>query len=400
MITKITTTEELKEIFVETLLNNTDEVTKVTDGSVLSGVAFGVAKIGQKTLKDVAVIEARLFPDSAYGNYLDDYAALNGISARFTTAQSSTYIFLSGTPGTFYQSGTQVFSGNNGVNFDLENDTTIPAIGWTYAKIRSQGSGSNTNVDPISINKVTPIPLGHNYCVNEYAATGGRDNEDDDSYRQRIREEVNSLATRTISYVEQVFMKINPNVLRIFNLGYNGTNQVILGIASVNGIDFSPTELNEFIVRGEQYLSLTDMRPNNGLNFIGVELRNIDWQPIDISFRVNIDSSYNIDVVRKNIQVNLNKSIDFRFWDWTKNIEWVNLLQVIKSTDGVVDALDVYFFPNVDIFVDRYRLPRIRGFRMMDYNGTIITDIQGVLNPIYFPNNPDFAFMASVLASI
>lgn len=400
MITQITTTEELKEIFVETLLNNTDQVTKVTDGSVLNGVAFGVAKIGQKTLKDVAVIESRLFPDSAYGQYLDDYAALNGISARFGNAQSSTYIFLSGTPGTFYQSGTQVISGNNGINFDLENDVTIPSIGWTYTKVRSQQSGSNTNVDPITLNKVTPAPMGHAYCVNEYAATGGRDIEDDDAYRQRIREEINSLSMRTISFLEQVFMKINPNVLRIFNLGYNSTNQVILGIASVNGVDFSGGELNEFIVKGEQYFSLTDMRPNNGLNFVGVELRNIDWQPIDISFRALIDSSYNIDTVRKNIQVNLNKNLDYRFWDWTKTIEWVTLLQIIKSTPGVVDALDVYFFPNVDIMVDKYQLPRIRGFRMMDYQGTIITDIQGILNPIYFPNNPDFAFMASELASI
>lgn len=400
MITQITPTEELKEIFVETLLNKTSKVTKVTDGSVLNGVAFGVAKLGQKTLKDIAVIEARLFPDSAYGAYLDDYAQLNGISPRAGSAQSSTYIFLAGAPGTFYQSGVQTFSGNNGIVFDLENDTTIPAIGWTYTKIRSQQLGSNSNVDPLTLNKVTPVPVGHSYCINEYAAGGGRDVEDDDTYRQRIREEINSLARHTISYLEQVFMKINPNVLRIFNLGYNQTNQVILGVATVNGIDLSPVEMNDFIVKGEQYFAISDMRPNNGLNFIGIELRNINWQPIDISFRCQIDGSYNIDTVRKAIQVNLNKSLDYRFWDWTKKIEWVDLLQVIKATTGVVDVLDTYFYPNQDIVVDKYRLPRIRGFRMMDYDGNIITDIQGILNPIYFPNNPDFAFQSTVLASI
>jgi hypothetical protein len=400
MITEITNTESLKEIFVETLLNKTDKVTKVTDGSVLNGVAFGVAKLAQKTLKDIAVIEAHLFSDSAYGQYLDDYAALNGISVRAGAAQSSLYIFLSGTPGTFYQSGIQTFGGNNGIVFDLENDTTIPAIGWTYTKIRSQQLGSNANVDALTINKVTPVPVGHSYCINEYSGGGGRDVEDDDTYRQRIREEINSLARQTLSYLEQVFMKINPNVLRIFNLGYNQLNEVILGIATVNGIDLSPTEMNDFIVKGEKYFSISDMRPNNGLNFIGVELRNIDWQPIDISFRCDIDGSYNIDTVRKAIQVNLNKTLDYRFWDWTKKIEWDDLLQIVKATTGVVGVLDTYFYPNQDIVIDKYRLPRIRGFRMLDYNGSIITDIQGILNPIYFPSNPDFAFQSTVLATI
>lgn len=400
MLTKITPIEELKEIFVESVLNHTSEVTLITDGSVLNGISFGVAKLGQKTLKDIAVIEAHLFADSAYGVQLDNYAQLNGISPRLTQAQSSCYILLKGTAGTVYTAGVHTFKGNNGTIFDLENNTTIPVFGYTYAKIRSQISGIETNVDALSINIVTPIPVGHDYCINEYAATGGRDDEDDETFRQRIKDEINSLARHTISYLEQIFIKINSNVLRVFNYGFNQNNEVILAIATVNGVDLTAPELDDLLIRGEQYFSLAEMRPNNGINNVGVELRNIDWYPIDISFRVDIDGSYNVDTVRKNIQIGFNKELDYRFWDWTKRVEWDNLLQIVKNTDGVRYVLDSYFFPQADITIPTNKLPRIRGFQMLDLNGGIIVNLAGTLNPIYFPNQADFSFQASVLASI
>ena len=71
MMVKLTTVEELKQIFVENLLNSTDKVTKISEGSVLNGVAYGVAKIAQKIIKDVALIEAHQYPDTATGKYLD-----------------------------------------------------------------------------------------------------------------------------------------------------------------------------------------------------------------------------------------------------------------------------------------------------------------------------------------
>ena len=44
MITQIIPTQELKQIFLEVLLNKTDKVTDVSEESVLNGIAFGCAK--------------------------------------------------------------------------------------------------------------------------------------------------------------------------------------------------------------------------------------------------------------------------------------------------------------------------------------------------------------------
>ena len=60
MITKVNNTISfLKNLWVETFLNKTDKVTDITDNSVLNGVAYGTAKVAQKALKDIAIVEAQ-----------------------------------------------------------------------------------------------------------------------------------------------------------------------------------------------------------------------------------------------------------------------------------------------------------------------------------------------------
>lgn len=399
MVTNIIPLEELKEIFVETMLNKTDKVTKITDGSVLNGIAYGTAKIGQKILKDVAIIESHLFPDSAYGVYLDNLAKLKGVSARRGATKSSVYIRVFGSPGTNYISGIHKFMGNNGVIFDIETTTTIPNFGYTYIKCKSQNLGSNQNIEPLSINKVAPIPTGHEYCINEYAAVGGYDNESDELFRQRIKTEINVYARETLAYIEQVFMKINPRVLRVLNYGFNQSGDCKLAIITVDGTDLTLPELDELLVKGEKYFSISEMRPYNN-NHIGIELTNIVWQPIDISFRVDLDNNYDVDEVRKRIQVNLNKELDYRYWKYGKKVEWDNLLEIVKRTEGVRYVTDNNFFPNKDIVVEYNKLPRIRGFQMLDLEGNLIIDFVGNLNEVYYPNNIDFIYQADLLQSI
>ena len=398
MITKITTIEELKQIFTEALLNSTDKVTKISDGSVLNGIAYGVSKLTQKTLKDVSIIESHLFPDSAVGEYLDNIARLRGISQRFGNSTSSVYIRIVGEPGTTYLPGTHTFSGK-GYNFNLLQPITIPNFGYVYAKLNCQSAGNDSNVGPLTITKVNPIPSGHSYCINEFSAVGGRDIEDDDDFRKRIKDEVNSLSRGTLSYLEQIFKKFNSNVLRVFNLGLDNEGDLNLAIASVNGVDFTTSELSNFLKKGEQYFSMNEYKPN-GLNNYGIKLKNVTYFPIDVSFRVDIDGSFDVDDVRKNIQIQMNKVYDYRYWEDGDGIEWIDLINSVKSINGVNRVLDNFFFPNTYVEIPRGQLPRIRGFMMMNMKGEMIKDIQGNLNPVYYPTKNDFDYQSTVLKSI
>jgi len=398
MITKITSTQELKQMFLEIFLNKTDKVNDISEESVLNGIAYGSAKIGQKCLTNQAIIEGHFFPETAYGSYLDEAAKRRGVSERFGACGSSVYIRLIGVPGTFYSKDVCKFTSTDGINFSLESDVTIGTLGYIYAKAKSDGVGLNTQVNPLSINKLSSIPTGHIACTNEYQATGGRDEEDDELYRVRIKESLNQLARPTLSYLEQVFMKINPNVLKLKKGGIDSDGKFNLIVIPVNGVDFTDDEFNQILLKSEKFLTLNELM--NNTSGYSLKLKNVDWLMVDIEFRVDIDPAYNQDKVRREIQIQMNKLFDYRFWKEGDKVEWENLFFVSRTPDGVRYVPDTHFNPRVDINVPDYRLPRVRGFVLRDLDGNIIEDNNGVLNSFNYPNEPDVVFANSVLTSI
>lgn len=398
MITKITSISELKQIFLEIFLNKTDKVTDVGSESVLNGVAYATAKMAQKCLVNQSVVEGHLFPDTSYGNYLDNLAAIRGISPRFSAMGSGTYVRLTADEGTYYNKDMVKFVSTNGTVFYLEETITIGVNGYAYAKVYSGSKGAKTNVDPLTINKVTPMPQGHINVTNEYRATGGRDNEADDLFRQRIKDSVNQLARTTLSYLEQVFMKINPRVLRLIKNGIDADGKFNLIVVPTNGVDFTDEEFNDILSKSHEYLSLVEVL--NETNDFKLKLNNVNWLPVDVEFRVDIDPAYDTDVVRREIQIQMSKLYDYRYWKYGDKVEWDDLLQVVKQVDGVRYVPDTHFFPSNDINVPKYRLPRLRAFIMRDLNGNIIEDNNGVMSDVFYPNEEDSAFIGSVLKSI
>jgi len=398
MITKITSIQELKQMFLEIFLNKTDKVNDVGDDSVLNGIAFGAAKVGQKCLVNQSIVEGHIFPDTAYGTYLDDLAVIRGVAARFGETASSTYLRLVGDEGTTYLKDTNTFLSTSGVSFSLEEDVVIGINGYVYAKVRCSQTGLSTNIDPLSINKVTPIPTGHIACTNEYKADGGRDNEDDDLFRQRIKDNINQLSRTTISYLEQVFMKINNNVLNVYKGGIDSDGKLNLIIVSVNGQDFSDDEFNEILSNSEEYLSLSELLKTS--TDFSLKLNNVNWLTVDIEFRVDIDPSYDQDKVRREIQIQMSKLFDYRFWQYGDKVEWENLFFAAKQVEGVRYVPDTHFSPHSDINVPKYQLPRVRGFILRDLDGNIIEDNGGILSEFYYPNELDYSYSSSVLTTI
>lgn len=395
---KPSTSLERKLLFIETLLNTTDKVSKVSPNSVNSGVAGGVAKLAGKAEKDIILALSQLFPDLATGSQLDQVAINFGVSGRFSASGSSVYVLLTGDPGTTYVQATHILQSTEGVQFEFEEvSVTIPAFGWTYAKVRSLTSGLDTNVSPLTITKLTTTPIGHTYVINEVRAFGGRDIEQDNLFRQRIKNGANILARGTLGMLEQLFMSINEKVLKCFYQGINSVGKVRIVVATQNGANLSSPELDELLLGASKYFSFTDYRPF-GTQFLGVELLNVTYEPIDVSFRLDYDVSYNLDEIRKQIQVNISKYLDFRFFDTSRQqVEWDNMLQIVKNVPGVKYVPDQHFTPRTDTTIPIHKLPRLRGFRMLDMSGSIIQDFSGVLSPVYYPPNPDFSYQRTVL---
>lgn len=394
------TSDERRLLFIETLLNLSTKISKVSNNSVLSGIAGGVSKVAGKAEKDIILAVSQLFADSASGDVLDQVAFNNGIAPRFGAIGSSTYVRLTADTGTVYQAGIQTFSTPDGQIFNLENDITIGSFGFNYAKVNSAGTGSVTNVLPGTISKVNPAPVGHINVVNEYKATMGRDVEGDEIFRQRIKDGPNILARGTIAMLEQLFMLINNKVLKIQHQGINQSGQVVLAIVTQDGSDLSDDEFAQLLQLSAPFFGLTDYKPF-GKSYYGIVLVNLTYQPIDISFRCDLDLSYNTDQIRNQIQINMSKYIDARYFNPIRDsIQWTNLLDIVKFTPGVNYVYDQFFYPNIDVNISYDKLPRLRGFLMLDKTGAIISNESGSLSPVYYPAVADFSYQQTVLNDV
>ena len=395
MITKTSATiTNLKNLFIEMFLDKTAKVSNVADGSVVNATAFGVAKVAQKAMKDIAIKEAQIFPDTAIGVYLDKAAALYGVSPRKGALGSSTYIRVSADPGTVYDTSV-TFVNKNGIRFQVDEALTVGESGYGYVKVRSINAGYSTNVPPNSITNVSPQPQGHIECTNEYYAIGGRDSEDDETFRIRIKNNLNILSKNTIEYWTQTLNNIDDRVLKVMSAGLDEKGIYNLYIVSQNGIFFTEEELDTLLESAQGYFGISELNIEG--KAVGIGIKNIDWFYVGsergLDFRVQLQPDYDVATVRQNIQVNLTKYLDFRFWTPGKIVEWDDLLDIVKKTDGVKYVPDEYFFPYYDQQVPANQLPRIRGFVMRDQDGNILYDSDSNLSPLFYPSEPEDLFV-------
>ena len=387
MITKVNNTiSNLKNLWVEMFLNKTDKVSNIADGSVLNAMAFGTAKVAQKAIKDIAIVEAQIFPTSATGEYLDKAAALYGVSPRKQALGSSTYVRVSAEPGTQYEVGT-TFLAKNGIRFVVDKPYTVDNSGYGYVSVRSTITGSATNVEANSIVQVSPRPLTHIECTNEYAAIGGRDYEDDVTFRNRIINYNNKLSEETMESWTQIFQDLDPRILKVMNVGLGEDGKTHIYLVTQNGSFFTDNELETLLQKATPYFGLTELNLQG--EAVGVVLENAKWMFVGgnngVDFRVELSPDTDIATVRKNIQIAMTKYLDFRFWDAGKAVQWDDLLQVVKSSEGVKYVPDEYFFPYYDEEVPLNMLPRIKGFRMRDLEGNILYDSGSNLSNIFYP---------------
>lgn len=398
MITKVDNTISfLKSLWVETFLNKTDRVSDISDNSVLNGVAYANAKVAQKCLKDIAIVEAQVFPEMASGEYLDRAAQLFGVPPRQGALGSSTYVrvFTDGTQDVTYTAGTNTFVNNDGVRFQIEETVTIPAeVGYGYVKVRSESTGSFTNVDANTIVNIVPVPQGHLECTNEYFAEGGRDEEDDEMFRLRILNHQNIYSVATLEKLVQVFRNIDSRVLKIMYVGVEEDSFLHIQVVTQNGQDLTQEELDSLLEQATPYFGIGDLIVSGGI--MGIVLENATWYEVGgdtgIDFRCELVPGYEVATVRKNIQIGLSKYLDFRYWEAGQKVEWDDLLEIVKNTEGVKYVSSEWFRPNTDETVSEFMLPRVKKFRMRDMNGIIMldesTDFEMSFDdfaPVYYP---------------
>jgi len=388
LMTKISSISSLKALYLEIFFNNTSKVSKISQFSVLNAHAFGISKLFQKNIKDVAIVESLMFPELSSGAYLDRSASLICGVERYGACGSSTYVLVYADSGTVYIPGESTFVSNQGVIFNILEVSIVGDNNYLYIPVRSSNTGLNTNVDALTINNITNPPLGHLKCTNEFSAVGGRDSESDTDFKERLSSFPQFASISTMALILNNLKTIDNNILSIMKAGYTTDGKILLSLVTVNGQYYTADELSYFESQLSNFLTLSDIDVQ-GID-IGIQLQNVQWfevggSSVGVDFRVDIYSGYVEADVRKDIQIAMTKYFDFRFWNKTK-VEWDDLLQIVKSVTGVRYVPDEYFYPGVDQIVDLYKLPRVIKFIMRDLDGNILYNNNSAALPIYYPS--------------
>lgn len=385
LITEVLTIADLKTLYTETFLNHTSKVSKISDLSVLNAHAFGVAKIFQKDLKDTAILESQIFPELSSGSYLDNAAKLVGTLARLSASASSAYVLVKADPATIYIPGESYFTSSQGVTFNIVDVVIVNTNGYAYIPVVSAASGKNTNVGAFTINRIIAPPSGHKECTNEYEAAGGRDAENDEDFKSRISTYAQFASKSSSENLLNNLRLLNTDILGIKKSGYSEDGKVLISIYNCNGRYFTVDELGNLEDKLGEFMSMSDVDDQAGV--LGVKLRNIEWHQVGgaggIDFRVDILSGFSEVDVRKNIQIQLTKFFDFRFFNKNK-IEWDDLLQLVKSVKGVKYVPDEFFLPHTDSLIEKFKLPRVIKFIMRDMSGSILFNNNSSILPIYY----------------
>lgn len=405
MKTKVQTINDIKNLFVEMLLNKTDKITKVSDNSVLSGLAYGVAKVFQKGMKDSAIVESELFPEYAFGESLDIIASRQGLSERHLASGSSVIVKLVGEYGTFYDAEQNICLTSGGFRFKLSKNITIGYEGYAYVIANSLQTGESVQIAPRSIVKILNPPIGHKYITNESMSVGGSSIEPDKLFRTRITEGFNVLSTDTLSRLQQVFITLNSNILDLKKLGKTSQGHVILGIITRNGIALMESELNSLIEESKRFLSITDIKPYHN-ELTGLVLQNVNYIYIDVDFYVDLNTNVDIQQFALNVQTEFLNYFDWRFWDEDKKVEWDDLFAIVKAQPEVKYVPDNSFNPRSDIVVGRTSVPRLRQFIIRSLKGVVLFTNEDVLNQspnpnaIYYESHLSENYINTVLSNI
>lgn len=391
--------ERLKELHARILFSKTDKVSKITNGSVVNAVIYANAKLSQKALKDISLSAAHLFPDTAHGVYLDTIAAHYGIPARYGPSTSSMYVRLIADPDTQYTAFGHIITSDEGIQFELTEDVTVGPFGFAYGLCRSLTASQSANVTAGSVNGLSSAPTGHTRISNEYAAWGGRDQESDDDFRTRIKDSFNICSTGTYNKLTIALQQFEPTILRIMSHGLNQNGKLRLAVVNRSGVPFSNQELADLRDRAFEYMSLSETNVSY-LSNKGVEFVNVEWFPVDISMRVRMDASYDLEAVRARMHASITKLFDPRDWNQSKRVEWDDILQVAKRTLGVEYVSDASFIPRVDLVVPPGMLPRVRMFEMRTLEGDLLYSEADNFSPVDYEQYRDYNFLVTVIQSL
>lgn len=281
------------------------------------------------------------FPQTSYGQYLDFHGEIKDL-VRNPPTKSSGYLKVTGNPGAYVPKGRIIYTESTdepSIGFEVLESTEIDESGEAMVKVECIEAGTIGNV---AANTITipdkPIP-GITSITNPDPMTGGTEEEDDESFRERVLAAYDeSLSGADSDYIE--WAKRVPGVGAVYVFpeweGFGtGTTKVLI-------MDSNGQPANESLVaQVQEYIAPLATKNRGGLAPVNanVTVAAPDIILINISVSLVIKDDYDQIAVINTLKENLKEylaSIEITTDD--ERVEYVYreiIGHVILSTPGV-----------------------------------------------------------------
>jgi len=317
------------ESIVERMKNDLTNPTSKIEGSFAMDVIQAVAmEISRAVTMRVIDYMDQMMLDTSEGEFLDRKALDYGME-RIPSIPSSGLVTFYGADGTIIPEGTRVESEE--FTFVTNNEAVI-IDGTIDVLCTCSEGGSETNIIAESITVITDDIEGLDGCNNQYAFSGGSDEEEDDYFRNRIIERIQlPISSGNVnSYVYWAKQVSGVGSVRVIPLWHGqGTVKVII----IGNDGLSPSE--ETIYNVQNFIE--SQRPIGAL----VTVEGAKAKGIYIKANIVIDSEYKIEDIKNNIFQSVKIYLSTIAFDSNnKKLSYYRLSDLIFSITGVSDIID------------------------------------------------------------
>ena len=282
-----------------------------------------------------------MFPQYAWGDWLDMHGAKVNVIRRAARKATGT-LHITGQIGTEIPAGT-VFctpsvDGSENILYTTDTDTLI-TTGVAYIPITAVVAGRTGNVMAGAVSLAFRPISGITSISNDNAITDGTDEEDDETYRQRILEVYRGFGGYTgcpADYVRWA-MEVAGVGHAVCIPEWDGPGTVKLVIMDTSGAAASESLLAsvQLHIMGEDESSLERLAP------IGAVLTTVAPEPLTITydFKVDLESGYTLQEVKDAVKI----SLDALYTEAIENgvLHYADCFAAINNTEGVYDCKDV-----------------------------------------------------------
>lgn len=315
-----------------------DDIDK-TEGGFVWDFTRPTAMIASELLEYYAVEMLQvMFPQYSYGEYLDLIGGIVHVT-RKPANHATVTLTITGEEGTLLPLGTVFCTEDDAdvdsIEFATSENCTIGSSGEVSIIATAVEGGIGSNVDTGTIIMMSEPVNNVETVTNEAPATGGTDEEDDESYRERI---LDAMRNRDVSYIGCMgdykrWAESVPGMgTAIIMFNWDGPETVKIVCTDANGEAANQTILDAIY---ELIMSPSDplqrlAPPNTILTVVAPTFIDIDY-----SFDVVLEDGYTADMVVNSFKTKLN--------DYYKNVPTEGCIRytavgaLLSETSGVVD---------------------------------------------------------------